>query len=160
MRFQFFTIPVFDSERATEQLNTFLAAHVVVQVERELLQRPGGDVWAFCITYLAPGEAGKTTSSTSKGRIDYRDVLSPEEFAIYAKLRELRKTLSETHKVPAYTLFTNEQLAAIVKKRVLTKAALKTIEGVGDARIDKYADAFLSVLKKAYAEEGEGDAET
>jgi len=43
-------------------------------------------------------------------------------------------------------VFTNEQLADMVKKRVSTKAALKEIEGVGESRIEKYAEAVLERL--------------
>jgi len=48
--------------------------------------------------------------------------------------------------VPVYTVFTNEQLAQMVQRGVNSKAALREIEGVGEARIEKYADRILLVL--------------
>ena len=42
-----------------------------------------------------------------------------------------------------YVVFSNEQLAEMVKKKVTSKAALKEIEGVGDARVEKYGAGVL-----------------
>ncbi|HAV33381.1 MAG TPA: hypothetical protein DCX79_15355, partial [Planctomycetaceae bacterium] len=50
------------------------------------------------------------TSIQQKGRVDYRDVLTEEQFSIFAKLRVLRKDLSERDKVPPYSIFNNEHL--------------------------------------------------
>ncbi len=44
----------------------------------------------------------------------------------------------------------NDQLAAMVQKKITTKAGLKQIEGVGDARVEKYGDAVLAILKQSY----------
>ncbi|MBI4754199.1 MAG: HRDC domain-containing protein [Betaproteobacteria bacterium] len=46
-------------------------------------------------------------------RIDYREVLNEQDFAVFADLRRLRKGLAEQDGVPAYALFTNEQLVAL-----------------------------------------------
>jgi superfamily II DNA helicase RecQ len=51
--------------------------------------------------------------------------------------------VAEKEGVPVYVVFTNEQLAEMVKKKVSSKAALKEIEGVGEARVEKYGDAVL-----------------
>ena len=74
-------------------------------------------------------------------------MLSQTDFALFARLRALRKQLAEREGVPAYALFTNEQLAEMVQRGVHNAAGLKEIDGVGDARIEKYGAAFLMVLK-------------
>jgi len=43
-------------------------------------------------------------------------------------------------------LFTNEQLAQMVQRRCRTKSELLGIEGVGEAKIDKYAERLLLIL--------------
>ena len=43
-------------------------------------------------------------------------------------------------------VLSNEQLAQRVRKKVSTKAGLKEIEGVGDARVEKYGEALLERL--------------
>ena len=75
--------------------------------------------------------------------MDYKELLKPEEFEVFSRLREWRKGMAEQEGVPVYVVFTNEQLAEMVKKRVSTKAGLKEIEGVGDARVEKYGAAVL-----------------
>ena len=45
--------------------------------------------------------------------------------------------------MPVYGVFMNEQLAEMVRQRTGTKAALKGIEGVGEARVEKYGAAVL-----------------
>jgi superfamily II DNA helicase RecQ len=73
-------------------------------------------------------------------------VLKPEEFEVFSRLRDWRKAVAEKEGVPVYVVLTNEQLAQIVQKKTNTKAGLKEIEGVGDARVEKYGDAILKLL--------------
>jgi superfamily II DNA helicase RecQ len=54
--------------------------------------------------------------------------------------------VAEKEGVPVYTVLTNEQLAQMVQKKVSSKAGLKEIEGVGEARVEKYGEAVLRVL--------------
>jgi superfamily II DNA helicase RecQ len=85
-----------------------------------------------------------------KGRVDYKEILDEKDFAVFVKLRTLRKTIAEKEGLPLYALFSNEQLAAMVKNRVVTQNALGAIDGVGKARLEKYGQAFLSVLKNEF----------
>jgi len=78
--------------------------------------------------------------------VDYKEVLKPGEFEVFSRLRDWRRAVAEKEGVPVYTIFTNEQLAQMVQKKVNSKAALKEIEGVGDARVEKYGDALMQVM--------------
>ena len=60
-----------------------------------------------------------------RGKVDFKDVLSDPEFAVFARLRALRKEKADAEGVPAYALFTNDQLAEMVQRRVGTVAALR-----------------------------------
>jgi superfamily II DNA helicase RecQ len=93
--------------------------------------------------------------SFARNKVDYRDVLSPEDFAVFAKLRELRKAIAQGEAVPVYTIFTNEQLAQMVQGRATTKAALEKIAGVGDARIEKYSGRVLELLGQCWPKDDE-----
>ena len=89
--------------------------------------------WAVCVGYLDRG--GHPAPEQGQGkRVDYREVLSESDFAVYAKLRSLRKSMAENEGLPAYTFFTNEQLAAMVQQRATSLRALEEIPGVGAAR--------------------------
>jgi superfamily II DNA helicase RecQ len=73
-------------------------------------------------------------------------VLSAEDFALFATLREQRKVLAEKEGVPVYAVFTNEQLAEIAKARPQSRNALGNIAGIGEAKVEKFADSILGLL--------------
>lgn len=147
MRFEYFTIPVQNPATASQELNRFLANHRILKVRQHLIEEGENSFWAVCVSYLL-GEGG-AAAPAKRSTIDYREVLSEVDFALFAKLRELRKELSQRDNVPAYTLFTNEQLAAMVTSRVTSLKALEEIDGVGASRAEKYGQAFLQVIKTA-----------
>ena len=68
------------------------------------------------------------------------------KFDCFAKLRTLRKTLFHSEGVPSDALFTNNQLVEIVKPNVASKKVLGDINGVGEARIQKYGAQFLDAF--------------
>jgi superfamily II DNA helicase RecQ len=53
----------------------------------------------------------KNSGETIKSKVDYKDILTPEEFTLFSKLREVRKKLAEENGLPVYAVCTNEQLA-------------------------------------------------
>ena len=79
-------------------------------------------------------------------KIDYKEVLKPEEFEMFSRLRNWRKSVAEKEAVPVYAVLTDEQLAQMVQKQVNSKSGLKEIEGVGDGRVDKYGEALVQLL--------------
>jgi superfamily II DNA helicase RecQ len=129
-------------------------------VEKQFVSLGIESYWSICVTYIEGAAPSITTlSGNRRERIDYKEVLGEQEFAVYAQLRELRKSLAEQEGVPAYALFTNEQLAEMVTRKVRTETELAQIEGVGKARLEKYGGVFLQMLKTATAAQKEnGDA--
>jgi len=81
--------------------------------------------------------------------VDYKEILDPVEFALFVKLRELRKECAKKEEIPAYAIFTNEQLAQMAKARPATVTELAKVEGVGESRIEKYGKAFLALTADA-----------
>jgi superfamily II DNA helicase RecQ len=157
MKYRFFNVPATAPEAAQAELNQFCNEHKVVNVDKQFVQDAGRSYWALCICYL-DAEGGPLASQRDK--VDYREVLNEQDFAVFAKLRNLRKVMAEKEGVPAYALFTNEQLAAMVQKRVTTKAALSNIPGIGTSRIGKYGDAFLKMLVEELQETAKPDNAT
>jgi superfamily II DNA helicase RecQ len=74
----------------------------------------------------------------SGGVADYREVLNAAEYALFDKLRNLRKELAEKSGIPVYAVFTNDQLAAMVKKPPKTAKDLLAIAGIGETRVKQY----------------------
>lgn len=154
MRICFFSVPAREPEGVADEVNQFLASHRVLSVDRHLVADGPGSFWAICVSYL--DRAGGPPLAR-KGKVDYREVLPQEQFAVFAKLRALRKQIAESEGVPAYALFTNEQLAAMVQRRVKTTEDLATVEGVGPSRVEKYGSVFLEVLRAGVTREAGGE---
>ena len=126
MAFRFFCIPAVRSEAAETELNVFLRSQRVVEIKRRWIEQGSNSFWSFVVEYLesSAGSPAPFKTAPGKGRIDYREKFQPEDFAIFAKLRELRKLIAQEETVPVYTIFTNDQLAQMVETRTRTKAAL------------------------------------
>jgi superfamily II DNA helicase RecQ len=144
MQLRFFTIPVHDGGDAAEELNRFLSGHRITAIDRSFVQDGANSAWALCVSFEPAGDG--RPQAGKRGKVDYREVLNEQDFAVFARLRTLRKEIADSEGVPAYALFTNEQLAAMVQRRVQTQAALGEIQGIGAGRVDKYGEAFLRLL--------------
>ncbi len=146
MAFKFFIIPVRDANAAEAELNAFLGRHKVLSVDRRWVEQGTDSFWSVCVDYLTGSVPSAQVGGPARGKVDYKEVLKPEDFAMFAKLREWRKDVAKQEAVPVYTIFTNEQLAQMVEKRVATKSELEKITGVGDSRVERYGARVLELL--------------
>lgn len=143
MQFKTFMLPASGSEQTEETLNVFLRTHRIVSVRSEFVS---GETPAWCILveYVQQNES----DSKSSGKVDYMKILSPEEFALFSKLRNLRKELAAKDGVPPFVVFTDEQLASIVKQNPTDLGKLTVIQGIGQAKTEKYGNAVLKALQE------------
>ena len=150
MQYEVYTVPAGGGE-AMDELNKFLRSHRVVGVEKHLVTDGQEPRWVFCVEYLESSKAGVkkgNNAGTGKPRVDYREVLNPSDFGVFSKMRDKRKEWAEKEGIPAYAIFTNEQLAKMVTERVKTLEALGKIDGVGESRLKKYGSEMLEVLRE------------
>jgi len=147
MQFAFFSIPTDGDTGLVEELNLFLRSHRVVSVQKELTQRETSPCWRLCVEYIEGPAVSSRDSGRRGSRVDYREVLSEEDFAVFVRLRETRKGLAAVEGVPVYAVCTNEQLAEIAKRRPATLEELASIEGLGEAKTAKYGEGFLLAVK-------------
>ena len=54
------------------------------------------------ITLRRGKTGGQRGGASERGRVDYREVLSPEQFALFVKLRALRQGIAKDEAVPVY----------------------------------------------------------
>jgi len=172
MQLHVFTIPALAPQPAQDEFNRFCSMRRVVAVDRQFVADGRDSYWALCAT-VAPGSGllpdalkapehrsgvRKEGGASSAIRIDYKEVLSEGDFAQYAELRLWRKSTAEREGVPVYAVFTNEQLAEIVRRRVDTLAALGEIDGIGPARLERYGGAVLAWFQAGPAPSATGQA--
>ena len=144
MQYSTFFVPVINNGEAQGELNAFLRSKRVLAVDKAFAVIG----WSFCVEWL---EGGKPHVGSGKGKpkVDYRDVLSDEDFAVFSKLRDKRKELAQQDGVQVYAVMTNEQLAEMVRLNVNAVEDLKHVKGVGDARIKKYGADLVDTLALA-----------
>ena len=140
MQIKIFTISVPGGEHLVEEMNLFLRSKKVLQVENQLVQQPQGACWCFCIKYLDD----VATTERDKQRPDYRQLLDDAAFKRFNTLRDIRKRVAQGEAVPAYAVFTDEELSSIAKMEVVTPDGLKSVPGIGEKKIEKYGRHFLS----------------
>lgn len=141
---KYFAIPALDPESAERDLNQFLAQHRIVSLKNKLVREPGGSYWAVSVTYQE-SQGGKPQQQGRK-KVDYMEILPREDFVVFAELRQLRKQFASKEGVPPYRVFTDQQLAALVQRRVRTPSQMEAVSGVGPATVEKYGDAFIARL--------------
>jgi superfamily II DNA helicase RecQ len=122
-------------------------------VQREFVDHGENSFWALAVEYMPVGGG----DAKKRSRVDYKEVLSPDDFLVFAKLREWRKGVAAEEGVPVYTVFSNEQLAKIAETRVQTEADLAGIDGIGKSRLEKYAKAVIEMVTSSHSDAAESE---
>ena len=79
----------------------------------------------------------------------------PYDESLFDKLRVLRKKLAEKHKVPPYIIFSDMTLHEMCIYYPATLTEMKSISGVGDAKLERYGTDFTEKIK-AHLDENPG----
>jgi len=82
-----------------ESLNRFLRGHRIVQTRKELVSTEGPSNWAILVEYLDNPDKS-TGDQQIKSKVDYKEILNAVDFALFSKLREVRKKLAEDNGLP------------------------------------------------------------
>jgi len=115
-----------------------------VQTRKELVSIDEVSHWAILVEFLDSVE--KSAGETVKSKVDYKDILTTEDFSLFSKLREVRKKLAEENGLPVYAVCTNEQLAEIAKRKPKSLSECMQIEGIGQGKAEKYVPALLECI--------------
>ena len=150
MQFKTFMVPAGDPGEMEQELNRFLRSHRVIEVAQQLVTDGGGPRWCFCVKYLEGTRSGGAVGARET-RVDYKEVLDEKTFAVFAELRAIRKAVSQDEGIPAFAVFTDEQLAAMAKLERLDAETLKTVPGVGAGKVERYAPRFMAALQAGAA---------
>ncbi len=75
-------------------------------------------------------------------------VVADEDFGLWEALRACRQTLANQHNVPAYVIFHDKTLHEMLAHRPQTASEMLGISGVGQTKLDRYGEQFLSVLRE------------
>jgi ATP-dependent DNA helicase RecQ len=98
------------------------------------------DVRAARIT--SPG-AGRKPSKGNATKLE----MSPEVAARFEALRSWRLETARRTEVPPYVVFHDRTLAEIAHRQPQSSGALASIPGVGPAKLERYGESVLAVLR-------------
>ena len=161
MAFEIFTIELPNGRDELERLNRFLTMHRVVSTQRQMVTRDGIPYMVFCLEYVPSSSEGQTMHTEHQAeKKDAWQSLTAEERVIFEKLRELRNALASEEHIKPFVIFTNEQLAEMVRRRATTMEAMKKVPDIGKSRQEKYCPKFLELLKGLLAEPTNGPGES
>jgi len=150
MQIKLFTIPINDTGAFTEELNRFLRANKILEVENHLISNKNGAIWCFCVKFI---ESGWLNKPGERPKIDYKTELDEDTFKVFSKLREVRKQLAIEDAVPAYAICTDQELALIARLEELTVEKLITVKGFGEKKFEKYGNRLIQLLKQTPSDE-------
>lgn len=148
MQIKLFTVSIADGGVQSEELNTFLRANKILEVENHLVHNERGAYWCFCVKYLLGEHTGNNRNLQYKEKVDYRNVLDENTFKHFSKLREIRKQLANEEAVPAFAVFTDEELANIAQLSPLTSKTMLTVKGIGEKKVEKYGQRLINLLQQ------------
>lgn len=144
MQIDFFYIPVVDNSQEVAELNKLLGSKKIIDVEKQFIADGKASFYSVAVRYIENSKPDEPKRS----KVDYKEVLSPEVFQVYALLRDARSEIATTDGVPPYAVFNNAELAEIAELPELTLAAISKVKGVGKNKLEKYAKKMLEIYQQ------------
>ena len=93
-------------------------------------------------------------SPDATSRKEAVDALTDEQASLLATLKALRLELARERGVPAYVVFHDRTLIDMVRQRPGTREELAEINGVGAAKLERFAEPFLAAIDAARPDAG------
>jgi ATP-dependent DNA helicase RecQ len=89
----------------------------------------------------------KAKAKGKAARREAKDALPAADRILFEKLRARRLELAKAANVPPYVIFQDKTLMEMAARTPRSEAELAGIFGVGEAKLARYGDAFLEVIK-------------
>jgi superfamily II DNA helicase RecQ len=138
-------------QEALDRCNQFMRSHRVVSVQEQFI--PGmPSKWSIFVKYIGTQDA----PNGNPERKDYRDILSEEDFSKFARMRDVRKQMAEELLLPAYVIFTNEELSQFAKMKELDASLLQSVHGVGPKKVERFGKRFIELYQSQTTNEKNG----
>ena len=145
-----FCLPLFSGSDEEAALNLFLRSHRIIQVVKQFVPTRDPPSWSLLVEYLDTPHPGSSPKQHSEQAVvDYKDLLSEPDFALFRRLRDLRKSVAESDGVPVYAVFTNRELADMARGKPASVVDLKKIGGIGEGKSERYGERFLLAIAEA-----------
>ncbi|MBC7461040.1 MAG: ATP-dependent DNA helicase UvrD2 [Thermoleophilia bacterium] len=101
---------------------------------------------------VSPQQVRTEARSSGSGRTRGSGVELDDSDPLVASLREWRRIESTKSGKPAYTVFDDKTIAAIVAAKPRSEGALLEVKGVGPAKVERYGETVIDLVRAALAE--------
>ena len=85
-----------------------------------------------------------------KNKSEFKNGVSKQDAELWYALRDCRKALADEHGIPSYRIFHDATLMEMMEKKPQTMMQLLRINGVGEAKLKNYGQAFLEVINSIH----------
>ena len=96
---------------------------------------------------LKPGRKAARAAATAAALADGGE----EDAALFEALRRRRSELAKAQRVAAYVVFADKTLIDMARRKPRTAAEMGAVHGVGEAKLKRYGDIFLEVVREHVA---------
>ncbi|MCL2844276.1 MAG: HRDC domain-containing protein [Chitinivibrionia bacterium] len=155
MQVKVFTIPATDDGTLQEDLNKFLGNHKILEVEQKFYDNAKGGYWSFCVRYIIDATKKYLPAQQSfsgKPKPNYKEILSEQEYQMFLQFKEARMAISKEEGILPYNVFTDAELAEIIRLPERNEQNISKINGIGEKRATKYG----KILVEKYAADNVG----
>ena len=119
-------------------------ALVLTETSRSVLR--GEQAFRLRVDAATPHKGkGKSKQSRSSDNVEIAIV----DITLWDALRDCRQRLATEHNVPPYVIFHDSTLRQMLSDRPATPDALLEISGVGQAKLTRYGEEFLEIIRGA-----------
>jgi len=95
MQLKVFVLPVKNLGAAEAEMNAFLRGHRVLAVKREFVAEGENSAWKLCVEYLDGAGGDALAAGGRPPKVDYKEVLKPEEFEVSRVLESANPWLTD-----------------------------------------------------------------
>ncbi|WP_256760909.1 DNA helicase RecQ [Cohnella sp. WQ 127256] len=89
--------------------------------------------------------SSKSSSSRSGGSSSTGTITNVE---LFNALRQLRKQIADAANLPPFVIFHDSTLREMCQAMPTTERAMRSVKGIGDAKYEKYGQAFLELIQQ------------
>jgi ATP-dependent DNA helicase RecQ len=82
-------------------------------------------------------------------RSEDQAAFDPADQALFDALRKLRRRLADEERVAAFIIFADRSLLDMVRLKPATREDFALVDGVGQKKLELYADAFLEAIRES-----------
>lgn len=93
-------------------------------------------------------ESAESTRKGKRKRAGAASALREQDLELFEELRAVRKDIAAQEKVPPYIIFSDKTLVLMCLVRPKNAADMLKISGVGEYKVKKYAEKFLTAIRR------------